>query len=377
MTGKVVTISKLSMIRSLAVLCLALAVAIVACTGSKGDPSTEDTGAASRSFAMGLSSLPSELTEDSYGSAFDLAESAGEVILIQRTPPWQEMLSGGVSEKTAGTIQREKELAKQHNLDLFFAIDPIDATERGSELAGLPADLRGSGFANEDVRRAFVAYAQYIALNYKPRYLALGVEVNSYERQNPDDFARFVSLYAEAYDAVKERSPDTLVFPTFQLEELNGRLPDGRTQQPQWHLIDEFEPKMDLLALSTYPGRVFSDPAQIPSDYYLEAAAHTDHPVAIAEMGYTAGPDAEGNQGPAELRQAAFLDHVLGDAERLNMPLVVWFVGQDPKFTGDPSVSNLVQYLGLLRADGSEKAAWSVWSDAVRRPLRTPSAQRP
>jgi hypothetical protein len=355
----------------------AITLALAACDDAGERSPSDDTSGSPRSFAMGFSSLPAELTEESYADAFKLAADAGEVILIQRTPPWEELLAGGISDDAAGATQRELQLAKQYDLDVFFAIDPIETTERGSELAGVPADLRGSGFGDPQVRQAFLEYAQYVALNYQPRYLALGVEVNSYERQNPDDFAQFVSLYAEAYDAVKEQSPDTLVFPTFQLEDMTGRLPAGDTQQSQWHVIDGFEPKMDLLAVSTYPSRVFEAPADIPGDYYRQLTAHTDKPVAIAEVGYATEPDAEGSEGAGELRQAAFLERILGDADRLDMSLVVWSVRQDPKYTGDPAVSSLLQHIGLVRTDGSEKAAWSVWEDAAQRPLTADRAQRP
>jgi hypothetical protein len=345
-----------------------LAVTFVSCNDGADGSSTGNNSGATRSFAMGFSSLPAELTDESYADAFEQAASAGEVILIQRTPPWQELLAGGVSNDSAAATEREVQLADEFDLDIFFAIDPIETTEQGSVLAGLPADLRGSGFSDERVRQGFIEFAQYVALNYRPRYLALGVDVNSYERQNPDDFAAFASLYAETYDAVKEQSPDTLVFPTFQLEDMSGRLPGGETQSSQWSLIDDFEAKLDLLAVSTYPSRVFDDPGDIPSDYYRQLSAHTERPVAVAEMGYGTEPDSEGSESAGELRQAAFLDRVLNDAEQMDMALAVWFVRQDPKYSGDPAISSLLQHMGLLRSEGTEKAAWSVWEDFAGRP---------
>ncbi|MEE8386041.1 MAG: hypothetical protein V3S01_08995, partial [Dehalococcoidia bacterium] len=169
--------------------------------------------------------MPAEQTSESYASAFELAASAGEVILIQRVPPWHEMLAGEPSDSTVAATHRETELAEQFGLDLFVAIDPMDVAEGRSQLADLPEDLHGAGFAHEEVRRAFIAYAQYVAANYQPKYLALGVEVNSYQQGHPEDFEEFIVVYHEAYEAVKELSPDTLVFPTFQFEEMLGLLP--------------------------------------------------------------------------------------------------------------------------------------------------------
>ena len=347
-----------------------VAIALVLAACRDGPQVTPAPDGPARTFAMGLSSLPSELTGESYAGTFELAASAGEVILIQRVPPWEELLAGGLfpPDDIAQTTQRERELAEEHGLDLFIAIDPTDATEGRSQLAGLPAALRGAGFADEEVGRAFIAYALYVAVNYRPKYLALGVEINSYQQQHPEDFEQFVTLYHEAYRRVKELSPETLIFPTFQLEELQGLLPTSEPYPPQWQLISRFEPRMDLLAVSSYPRLAFPGPNRIPPDYYRRLASYTDRPIAIAAMGYPSGPGGAGTSGGSEGQQAAFLRRALDDAEALAMPLVVWFVGRDTTFTGEAPL-DLLQQIGLLRQDGTEKPAWPVWRETARRPL--------
>src|SRR3972149_7387264 len=66
-----------------------LGLMLAACGDDKTDgPQRSPTSAGPpRSFAMGLSSLPAELTEEGYSRAFELAASAGGGIMIQRTPP--------------------------------------------------------------------------------------------------------------------------------------------------------------------------------------------------------------------------------------------------------------------------------------------------
>lgn len=320
---------------------------------------------------MGLSSLPPELTEESYAETFELAASAGEVILIQHTPPWQDMLAGGLSDDTVQTTQRETGLAQEYGLDVFVAIDPTDASTGRRQLANLPSELSGAGFADEQVRRAFIAYAQYVAENYQPKYLALGVEINSYQHQHPEDFERFVILYHEAYQAVKELSPETLVFPTFQLEEIQGLLPVDDPYPTQWHLISRFEPRLDLLAVSSYAGLLYTEPAEIPDAYFIQLASYTDRPIAISGMGYPSGTEANGTDRTAEEHQATFLRRALDSAQQLDMPLVVWFLGRDPTFTGEPPFDRL-QSIGLRRQDGTAKPAWVVWEAAAGAPLEGP-----
>ena len=354
----------------------ALAVALVGCGGGESAVSSRDTSGSTRTFAMGLSSLPSDLTEESYADAFELAASVGEVILIRRSPPWDELLTAGPfpSDETAEATQRETRLADDYGLDVLVAIDATGVSEETGQLAGLPEEQRGAGFADEAVRKGFISYAQYIAVNWHPRYLALGVDVNRYYRQNPEDFEHFVSVYQEAYEAIKAQAPETLVFPTFQLEEMQGRLPLDGPHDPQWALIDRFAARMDLLAVSSYPGLVFADPSRLPDDYYAQLSKYTDRPIVIAETGYPSQLEGAARSQGNEERQSAFLRRVLSDAEELDMPLVVWFVGQDPTFTGGPAF-DLVRHIGLLRQDGTEKPAWSVWSQTARRPLAEAAGQ--
>lgn len=352
---------------------LVAALVLVACADTTSDapvatPTIAGTPGLPRTFAMGISSLPPELTEQSYEDTFALAGSAGEVILIQRTPPWAELIAGHISEETVQTTRREVELAEEHGLDIFVAIDPTDSAERRSRLAGLPEDLRGAGFGDEQVQQAFLAYARYVAEQYQPKYLALGVEINGYQQHHPEDFERFVVLYHQAYDEVKQISPETLVFPTFQLEELQGLLPPGEPLPPQWYVISRFEPRLDLLAVSSYPKLAYETVDDVPESYYAQLVLYTDRPIAISGMGYSSASGEDDPQDAAELGQAAFLQRTLDNAQQLSMPFVIWFVGQDPSFTGGESL-DLLQDTGLRRQDGSAKPAWTIWDENARRQL--------
>ena len=92
--------------------------------------------------------------------------------------------------------------------------------------------------------------------------------------------------------------------------------------------------------------------------------------IAIVGTGYPSAP--EPDEG-SESEQAKFLLRTMNDAQTLGMALVVWFVSQDPAYTGQPPFDRL-QYLGLRRQDGTPKEAWDIWQGASRRPLATPGA---
>lgn len=322
-----------------------------------------------RQTALGLSALPGQQTITGYVQAFATAAEFADVVLIQRTPPWEDFLPGGtVSADTADTTRFETELLDQYNhLGLFFAIDPTDSLVARTRIAGLPAEVNpADGFSDERLRNAFLGYTAYVVANYEPDYLALGVEINMLYSRNRPQFDAFVELYRETYDAVKAARPETRVFPTFQFEDLIGQA--GEIHAPQWEVLAPFAGKMDALALSTYPFRSFTTVADIPPDYYEQVKAHWDGEVLVAETGHTSAPVDGFAAIGSEEDQRAFVQRLAAEADAGRFSLVVWYASRDPGFASEGPASK-VRWVGLRATDGTPKLAWDTWVTWTRRPL--------
>ena len=324
-----------------------------------------------RTLSLGFSTLPPERTSDSYIGAFATAAQYADVVLIQRTPPWEDFLPGGsVSKDTADRTRLETSLLDQYKgLKRFYAIDPTDGVVQRSRLANLPPSVDPElGFLDPNLRQAFIAYTAYVVKNYSPDYLAIGVEVNMTFERNPKQFEAFVSLYQEAYDTAKAANSKTKVFPTFQLEDLEGNF--GEVHPPHWSIIDSFRTKMDALAISSYPFLSgIRTAADLRSDYYSQLKTYWDGEILISETGYPSAPvDGQVTVGTEEDQQA-YLARLVGEANKLGFSLVVWFAALDPAFatTGTASV---FKDIGLRKSDGSNKLAWATWEDWSRRPIK-------
>jgi hypothetical protein len=347
---------------------------LAACGDDEGGPGPDlerpERAGPSRSVAIGFGAIPANRSHEGYIEAFATAAQYADVVTIQRTPPWADFLPGGtVSEVTEETTTLETDLLDRYNwLRAFYAIDPTDASVQRSRVADLPAGIDpGEGFEDPRLRDALVNYTAYVANNYEPDYLAIGVEVNMLYERSPAQFEAFVRAYEAAYDVAKAARPGMLVFPTFQLEDLLGRL--DQVHEPHWEVLDAFRGKMDALAVTTFPfvGNIRAA-RDIPPDYYAQLVRYFEGPVLIAQAGYPSAPvEGEALIG-TEQDQAEFLGRLQADAEANSFGLVSWVAPRDPAVASEGSGWSLKD-TGLRRADGANKAAWPTWERWALRPL--------
>ena len=324
-----------------------------------------------RPFRLGFSSLPSRLDDAAYVEALDLTALYGDLLLIQRSPTWAEFLPGvEPSEELRELTQREARAIEERKLTLFYAIDPYAPADRG-RLAALPDGYAGAGLLNPDLRAALIAEARFIAGAFQPAYLAFGIEVNATFDRSAAEYEAYLGVYRDIYDVVKQVSPRTLVFPTFQYEQLLGVTPWEVAHPPRWERLAEFGERLDVVAIATFPSLVHEVARNIPGDYYSQLRDHTDLPIAFAATGFSSGTGPGGINSSTPEEQRRYLQRLLGDAEALQSPFVVWYASRDPQFVSDLPIE-LLRSSGLLDIAGQPKDAWRVWAEAARRPHRAP-----
>ncbi len=315
-----------------------------------------------RPYALGFTATPAALTPDAYVDVFDAAARNADLIMLQRPVAWAEVEPGGsVQPETRATIAWERQLLDERGLDLLFAIDPWEVADRG-RLAG---EAPGDGFGDAAVSDAYVAYAEFVVREYRPRWLALAVDLDAVARARPDDLDAIEAAYRRAYAAVKAIAPETQVFATFQLEDMQGLVP-WSDHLPQWSLVLRFQDVLDLLAVSSYPSLIFPFASDIPDSYYSRLETF-QKPIALVPSGYASAPGREGVTFGTMRGQLRFLERLLREAEAGAWALVVWLTPEDPAFATDPPFDLFAQ-MGLRAVDGAEKPAWSVWVESASRP---------
>lgn len=207
----------------------------------------------------------------------------------------------------------------------------------------------------------------------QPPFLAVGNEINfSYQTSAERDV--MVDFFKDTYRKVKDVSPNTRVFPVFQLEwmrGLRGGLFGGKDNQEsaEWDLLDRF-PDADMVAFTTYPALAFKSPQDIPADYYSEIAKHTSKPIAFTEIGwFRVGPRAAGWESSPE-EQAEFVKRIPSLIESTKPAFVIW------PFLFDQMIGPPFEHMGLLPPTSSTTPGWEAWKEIAAPSLDNLDGQR-
>jgi len=252
--------------------------------------------------------------------------------------------------------------AARSGLVAILGLSPTTLDQGRKEL-DVPAALRRKAganlsFANPAIRSAYLETASDLA-RLKPPYLCLATEINLLALQRFEEFLHFVSLYKEAYRAVKKISPGTTVFVTFQWEWmriLDAREPREISEHSK--LIHIFRPELDLVGLTTYPSPFHENPDRLPPDYYTWLFRHIQarEPVMIMEAGW---PSAGSG---SEAEQVAFLRRLPALLKGFNLVGFEWALLHDVQIGSFDANLNTV---GLRHRDGRAKPAYDAFRALV------------
>ncbi len=244
----------------------------------------------------------------------------------------------------------------------FIDKDP----ETGLLALKVPENMPGATLS-DPAWRALYKQAVLDALTaVRPLYLSIGNEVNRWYEQygiqesDPDGFQHFVSLYEEIYGAAKQLSPETNIFCVFSREIVD------ELREADLNVLNLFDPAtLDIIVFTSYPHSVrkvtdddsltnpFNSPDAIPDDYYAKILGHVpDKLIGFSEIGWPSTDFYGGEQG-----QAAFISEVTGRlsvSQGIDLHLFGWPWLHDLDETDD---------MGLIKSDGTEKAAYTVWKN--------------
>lgn len=324
--------------------------------------------------AYGFFPTPPKVSLDSVFATYKAMGQHADVVLVQENIPWTDFAQGvDIESQKITDMKNAQTLALANNLDSIYVVDPLNGFNR-REFSGLPVEWNGANFSTPEVRKAYLNFTLRILREFKPRYLGLASEINTYAEAHPEDFENFLSLYRETYAAIKAESPETKVFVTFQWEQMNsiaGFDTSGVPYQIKWEQIEIFEPQLDLWVISSYPFIAFKSGSDIPADYYAPLLTRTDKPLAVAEGGFVSRETKNISGKPQD--QVDYLNAIhtqLGDRldfwiylllDDLNENSYASFFRKQGMGKGDIETFGFFVNVGLREKDGTPKPALQTW----------------
>ncbi len=326
-------------------------------------------------FMRGAGFWPTDGAESYLNTAFGHLMKGTDIACVQRTEPFEDVTKDFAPIVHDWWLKR----ARAAGLKTCISFEAFDGDRSGLRV---PKDWTGAkpGLANTAWQAAYRKLVLDTAKRYKPDYFNIAVEANMHYRYHPEDWETFRVFFASLRREIKELSPGTKVFCSYQFEILRGRF-TGENSAPQWELLGEKAVEQDVLALSSYP--LFRDGAyavgELADDYFQSLSKYTtDLPLFFSELGWYSAGDVRPQSSPAS--QAAFIARIPELLHGLDVEAVCWISLCDLRRI--PALKPLEESfpeffsLGLLDSELEPKPGWAAWQALWGREAAEPEAAR-
>ena len=342
-------------------------IILLIATTSCGDKNIS-TGSSYRTYRMGFNNSAPRFDDiNLFVQSLTLWTSRADAAIISEGVPWQALLGGA---KPADYITNNfKGLAdyyRSKNLILWVYVDPQNGLERSSDAVEL--QTAGRSIAEPAIQQLYRKYVVALDSMLHPEHVGLALETNLIRAASPPAIYQGVKKAAnDAAADLKVRNSKAKISVSVQVDHAWGKLVNGPYQGIGQDFTDF--PFVEELGLSSYPYFGFSNPSEIPTNYYSRLIESNPIPVFASEGGWTSARVISGSSGFASSpeiqrdyidRQKVLLDEVKA---------IAWFqlTFTDIDTSGiPPTVSSNIEYfvfLGMVDTNFQPKPALSSWDD--------------
>ena len=348
---------------------------------------------APRAFRMGLAVPIDGLDQDFGQRAWQYAVGHSDVLAIRLDSglPWAEILEDGaalpaeyeafladLADRVAGTGK-----------DLFLVVDPFDQNRTGLSRDALGRDSVTSGltFADARLRAGYMEFCEGLAQRFQPKYFVPFPDINVYGANRTSEFDELRTHYEELRQTVKFASGQTLVFATWDFEQLRQAIRSGNETQLAW--IGELDEALDLFAVDYRPALTGDTAADLTPAPFVELdrrelASVTTRKLVLVDTGYPAAGVVQNGEvfASSENSQFNYLAFALGLGDALDIEMLVWSAAVDPDRwlltpCGEEAEECDVEFFdarygelrrhGIVDSDGGVRAATSLWEQYAER----------
>ncbi len=318
---------------------------------------------------MGFSPNPPRLTVEAVLKGIDTFSSRAELCIIHEELPWTDLLAGMSPD---AILDRDKvELVayiRARGMQLVFMGDLNDGLDRTQEAPRLRA--AGRSITQPAVQRLYRDYLLAVDRKLKPVQLGLVAESNLIRAAAPTLYPAVKKTANDTASALRAAGSSTPLMASVQVDVAWGRLQGSTTAYEGVETDFADFPFMQVLGLSSYPYFGWSEPEDLPLDYYTRLRAGRDLPVMVVEGGWTS--TGAGSIVSTPEKQARYLARhaQLLDAAAAQAWLQLVFADIDIASLPPPIPANLPLFvnIGFTDSDFNPKPALAAWDTLFARP---------
>ena len=353
--------------RGMLMLLAALATSFSSCSRI-----AEPQSAPTRTYRMGFSATPPVLTLPSVLATIEAWRPHADIAQVTHTVPWRALLA---DTSAVFLVRRDLQelvaLYKSRGLPVIIQLDVTDGLARDREAPELVA--LGRSIAEPAVQAHYREFLLAVDSITRPTYLGLAMETNLVRAIAPPSVYAAVRTMTNAGAAALIANGSTARrFVSVQVETAWGRLPT--TGKFEGIAADRADfPFMQALGLSSYPFLAsFTEPEQVPLDYFSRVNSDAQLPLLVVEGGWSS-TSVTGVTSSPEM-QARWIRRQFAIADSAHVVAVTQITFTDLDLSAYPvppnSILPLFAHLGLVDASFRPKPALTEWDAALERPLR-------
>lgn len=345
---------------------LVLAIAFFSC-------SKQDEGPKKRTYRMGFqNSAPRfddfNLTLQSLNTWTQRADAA----IISTEVPWDSLLAGEKPENYVfNNYKGLVDFYRSKNFKLWVYVDPQNGLDRTSDATALTD--KGKSIADANMQYLYRRFVMVMDSILHPEHIGFALETNLIRLASPPSIYNGVKKAVnDVAQELRLRNKNVKFSVSIQADMAWGKLAGGSYQGIEQDFIDF--PFIDELGISSYPYFGFTNPDDLPTNYYSRLVEGKNISVFISEGGWASGswnsPSTSFASSPQMqqryiIKQAELLDQIHASAL-----FQLTFTDIDTAHLPSPYPPNLVYFttLGLVDEVLNPKPALASWDEIFKRP---------
>ncbi|MCI0531487.1 MAG: hypothetical protein L0Y74_06015, partial [candidate division Zixibacteria bacterium] len=300
-------------------------------------------------------------------AAIDMWSQRADAAIISIELPWDSLLAGVPADSIV--IRNLRDLAAYYRSKghmLWVYLDPANGLNRAGEADALVN--AGRSITEPAIQQLYRSFAVALDTLLWPEHFGLALETNLIRGISPQplyDAIRQVANDAAAdirlYDALVKLSVSV------QVDYAWGRLDGSSFKGIDADIIDF--PFMEEIGLSSYPYLAgFSEPEDIPLDYYYALTQPYGLPAMVTEGGWTSKTLGSIASSPGKQRRYIQYQQQLLDSVEAIAVFQLTFTDIDLASLPPNPTLELFAYLGLVDVNLVPKPALTAWDAIFARP---------